>query len=248
MSTPPLKYILEAALLAAGEPLSVERLQGLFETGQAPEREAIRQAVAELAADYAERGIEVREVAGGYRIQVRTEVSPWVSRLWAERPARYSRAMLETLALIAYRQPVTRGEIEQVRGVSVSTAIIRTLEERGWIRVVGRRDVPGRPAMYATTRAFLEHFNLRSLDELPDLATLQDPDQAHLELDLRLPDEADAGAAGEAPADGGSQPARDDEAAAGDGGGDNGTDEARPVGEARPPGVNDAEQGDSRGE
>ncbi|MFP4130258.1 MAG: SMC-Scp complex subunit ScpB [Halorhodospira sp.] len=236
MSTPPLKHIVEAALLAAGEPLSLERLQGLFEAGQAPEREAIRQAVAELAADYEARGIELREVAGGYRVQVRAEVSPWVSRLWAERPARYSRAMLETLALIAYRQPVTRGEIEQVRGVSVSTSIIRTLEERGWIRVVGRRDVPGRPAMYATTPAFLEHFNLGTLDELPELAALQDPEQAELELDRRLPDEAGAGPAGD-----------DDEAAAGGGGG-HGTSGSRPAGGGGTPdgGADDAEQGDSR--
>jgi len=239
MSTPPLKHIVEAALLAAGEPLSLERLQGLFEAGQAPEREVIRQAVVELAADYEARGIELREVAGGYRIQIRAEVSPWVSRLWAERPARYSRAMLETLALIAYRQPVTRGEIEQVRGVSVSTSIIRTLEERGWIRVVGRRDVPGRPAMYATTRAFLEHFSLGSLDELPELAALQDPEQAELELDRRLPDGAGDGAAGEAPAG-------DDEAAPGGGDG-HGTSGSRPAGGAGTPagGADDAEQGDS---
>ncbi|WP_338073441.1 SMC-Scp complex subunit ScpB [Halorhodospira halophila] len=188
---PPLKQIIEAALLAAGEALTFERIQGLFDADRAPSRDDIRRAVAELSADYQGRGIEIREVAGGYRIQVGAEMAPWVSRLWEERPARYSRAVLETLALIAYRQPITRGEIEQVRGVSVSTSIIRTLEERGWIRVVGRRDVPGRPAMYATTRGFLEHFNLRGLDQLPDLATLQDPDQAHLELDLRLPDEGD---------------------------------------------------------
>ncbi len=163
MKEPRLKHILEAALLAAGEPLTCERILGLFEAGQAPTEEEIREAVAELSADYEERGIEVREVAGGYRIQVRAEMAPWVSRLWQERPPRYSRAVLETLALIAYRQPITRGEIEQVRGVSVSTSIMRTLEERGWVRVVGRREVPGRPAMYATTRAFLDYFNLRSL-------------------------------------------------------------------------------------
>ncbi len=189
MKQPALKQILEAALLAAGETLTHERIQGLFDAAAAPTRDEIRRAITELSADYSERGIEIVEVAGGYRIQVRAEMAPWVSRLWEEKPARYSRALLETLALIAYRQPITRGEIEQVRGVTVSTSIVRTLEERGWIRVVGRRDVPGRPAMYATTRAFLEHFNLRSLRDLPDLAALQDPDQAHLELDLRLPDE-----------------------------------------------------------
>ncbi len=193
--------------MAAGEALTIDRLQGLFEAGEAPGREEVRRVIAELSSDYADRGIEVREVAGGYRIQVRSELSPWLSRLWEEKPARYSRALLETLALIAYRQPITRGEIEQVRGVTVSTSIVRTLEERGWIRVVGRKDMPGRPAMYATTRAFLEHFNLRSLDNLPDLATLQDPDQAHLELDLRLPEQDDEAV----PDDGDNDGGRDDE-------------------------------------
>ncbi len=193
--------------MAAGEALTIDRLQGLFEAGEAPGREEVRRVIAELSSDYADRGIEVREVAGGYRIQVRSELSPWLSRLWEEKPARYSRALLETLALIAYRQPITRGEIEQVRGVTVSTSIVRTLEERGWIRVVGRKDMPGRPAMYATTRAFLEHFNLRSLDNLPDLATLQDPDQAHLELDLRLPEQDDEAV----PDDGDNDGERDDE-------------------------------------
>ena len=206
MTETPLKHILEAALLAAGEPLTYERIQGLFGEAESPSREAIRSAAAELSADYAQRGIEVREVAGGFRIQVRADMAPWVSRLWDERPPRYSRAVLETLALIAYRQPITRGEIEQVRGVSVSTSIIRTLEDRGWVRVVGRREVPGRPALYATTRAFLEYFNLASLEDLPDLAALQDPEQAQRELERYLagPGSADeAEDAGEAaPAEG----------------------------------------------
>lgn len=194
---PSVRTIVEAALLAAGEALTIERIQGVFNPGEAPGKEEVRRVLAELSADYEQRGLELREVAGGYRVQIRAELAPWISRLWEEKPSRYSRALLETLALIAYRQPVTRGEIEQVRGVTVSTNIIRTLEERGWIRVVGRKEMPGRPAMYATTDAFLEYFNLRSLDDLPDLATLQDPDQAHLELDLRLPDESPAEDGGE---------------------------------------------------
>lgn len=184
--------IIEAALLAAGEALSIERLQGLFDPDEAPGREEVRRIMAELSERYDDRGLQVLEVAGGFRVQIRAELAPWISRLWEEKPGRYSRALLETLALIAYRQPITRGEIEHVRGVTVSTSIVRTLEERRWIQVVGRKELPGRPAMYATTREFLEHFNLRSLDELPDLTTLQDPDQAWLELDLRLPDETDA--------------------------------------------------------
>ncbi|MFP4147383.1 MAG: SMC-Scp complex subunit ScpB [Halorhodospira sp.] len=240
MSTRPLRYILEAALLAAGEPLSLERIQRLFDPEQAPGREQIRHALAELAAEYEPRGIEICEVGGGYRIQICAEMAPWVSRLWEEKPQRYSRAVLETLALIAYRQPITRGEIEQVRGVSVSTAIIRTLEERGWIRVVGRREVPGRPALYATTPAFLEHFSLRSLDELPDLATLQDPEQAHQELEPHLP--APQAAAGEGfPVAG--------ENAAGTPSGEEQTHEQRLTGnEPEPTGTQGHEQGERRGE
>lgn len=202
-----LKAIIEAALLAAEGPLTVERLQGLFEGEEAPDREAVRSALAELAAECEGRGVELREVAGGYRLQVRAEMAPWVSRLWEERPGRYSRAMLETLALIAYRQPITRGDIEQVRGVSVSTSIIRTLEERGWIRTVGRREVPGRPALYATTPAFLEHFNLGSLDELPELAALQDPERAYEEIDRYLGRAAEGGDTDEAGRGGSSESA-----------------------------------------
>jgi segregation and condensation protein B len=171
---PRLSHILEAALLAAGAPQSIDQLRELFGEEERPERAALEAALTELDAEYADRGIELTRVAGGYRIQVRARVAPWVARLWEERPARYSRALLETLALIAYRQPITRGEIEEVRGVAVSTNIVRTLLEREWVRVVGHRDVPGRPALYATTRQFLDYFGLRSLSDLPPLAALQD--------------------------------------------------------------------------
>lgn len=191
---PKLKNIIEGALLAVGEPLSIERLQGLFPEGQVPERQAIKTAVAELQLDYAQRGIEIREVASGYRIQVRAELSRWVSRLWEERPTRYSRALLETLAIIAYRQPVTRAEIEDVRGVTVSSNIMRTLQEREWIRVLGHRDLPGRPAMFGTTRKFLDYFNLKSLEDLPSLIELRDLEDIHLELDLKFPEEVAAAA------------------------------------------------------
>jgi segregation and condensation protein B len=185
MPLPPLKMILEAALLAAAEPLSVERLLALFEEGQRPAREAVRAALQELARDYEGRGVELVEVASGFRVQVRQAFAPWVSRLWEERAARYSRALLETLALIAYRQPITRGEIEEVRGVSVSSTLVKTLLERGWIKVLGHREVPGRPALYGTTRAFLDYFNLKSLGELPPLAELRDLDAIGAELERR---------------------------------------------------------------
>ncbi|NLO79949.1 MAG: SMC-Scp complex subunit ScpB [Xanthomonadaceae bacterium] len=188
MASPPLTKILEAALLAAGEPLPLERLQELFPEAERPSRAELRQALAELAEQLAGRSIELKEVASGYRLQVRREFSPWVSRLWEERPTRYSRALLETLAVIAYRQPVTRAEIEEIRGVSIGTPIIRTLQEREWIRVVGHRDVPGRPAMYGTTKQFLDYFNLKSLSELPTLLELRSLDD-HPELDLRFPEE-----------------------------------------------------------
>jgi segregation and condensation protein B len=188
-STPSLKNIIEGALLAVGEPLSLERLQSLFPEERMPDKASLRAALAELQHDYARRGIEVKEVASGYRIQVRAELAPWVSRLWEERPSRYSRALLETLAIIAYRQPVTRAEIEDVRGVTVSTSTVRTLQEREWIRIVGHRDLPGRPAMFGTTRKFLDYFNLKSLDELPSLLELRDIEDLHLELDLKFPEE-----------------------------------------------------------
>lgn len=170
-----LKLILEAALLAAGAPLSIERLEALFAEAERPERAELRAALAQLAADLDGRGIELVEVAGGWRLQVRAALAPWVSRLWEEKPGRYSRATLETLALIAWRQPITRGEIEAVRGVAVNTGIVRALLDRGWIRVLGHREVPGRPALYGTTREFLDHFGLKTLAELPALAELREP-------------------------------------------------------------------------
>jgi len=187
MSERSLKYIIEAALLASGRPLSIDQCLSLFLDDEQPDRDAIRAALDELAEDYKERSIEVKQVASGYRIQVREDYSEWVSRLWSERPSRYSRALLETMALMAYRQPITRGEIEDIRGVSVSSNIIKTLMERDWIKVVGYRDVPGKPAMYATTRVFLDYFNLKSLDDLPTLAELRDIDSINAELDLEIP-------------------------------------------------------------
>lgn len=180
--------ILEAALLAAEEPLSVDRLQSLFgdgELGDEP-RKALRSALDVLAEQLGGRGIELVQVASGFRLQASSEVSPWVGRLQDERPQRYSRALLETLAIIAYRQPVTRGDIEEIRGVATSTNIMRTLTEREWVRVVGHRDVPGRPAMYATSKAFLDYFGLKSLQALPPLAEIRDLDEIGrvLELDL----------------------------------------------------------------
>lgn len=170
-----LRRIVEAALLAAGRPLSIADLERLFGDGaDVPTRDAIRRALSELDREWRERSLALQEVASGYRAQVRAEFEPWIARLWEERPPRYSRALLETLAIIAYRQPVTRSEIEGIRGVSVSTQIVRTLTERDWVRVVGHRETPGRPALYGTTRAFLDHFNLKSLDQLPAISDLQD--------------------------------------------------------------------------
>ncbi len=170
----PIKAIVEAALLASGHPLTPAQLSALFPEGSAIGPQAIAMALAELAEECADRGVELIEVASGFRYQVRREVHPWVSRLWAERPSRYSRALLETLALIAYRQPITRGEIEQIRGVAVNSQIVKTLEEREWVRVVGHRDVPGKPELLGTTRAFLDYFGLKSLDQLPPLAELRE--------------------------------------------------------------------------
>lgn len=169
-----LASLLEAFLLASGKPQSLERLFELFEENERPDAEVFKQALEALRQSCEGRAFELVEVASGYRLQVRERFAPWVGRLWEERPQRYSRAMLETLALIAYRQPITRGEIEDVRGVAVNSHIVKTLLEREWIRVVGHRDVPGRPAMFATTKAFLDHFNLKNLDQLPPLAALRE--------------------------------------------------------------------------
>jgi segregation and condensation protein B len=166
--------LLEAFLLASGKPQSLERLFELFEEGERPEPPVFKKALTILAKSCDGRAFELKEVASGYRLQIREKFSPWVGRLWEERPQRYSRAMLETIALIAYRQPITRGEIEDVRGVAVNSQIVKTLMEREWIRIVGYRDVPGKPAMFATTKAFLDHFNLKNLDDLPPLAELRE--------------------------------------------------------------------------
>ncbi|MCF6283474.1 MAG: SMC-Scp complex subunit ScpB [Candidatus Polarisedimenticolaceae bacterium] len=181
------KQIIEAALLAAGKPLLLDHMLELFEESERPDRKVLRELLAEIGRDYEGRGIELLEVGSGFRIQVRAEYAPWVSRLWAERPSRYSRALMETLALVAYRQPITRGEIEEVRGVAVSTNIIKSLTERDWIRVVGHRDVPGKPALYATTRHFLDYFSLKNLNELPTLSEIRDLDSINRELELREP-------------------------------------------------------------
>jgi len=172
---PSVKQVVEGALLAAGGPLTRDQILALYPDDERPDRADIDDAVDILREEYRDRAVELIEVAGGWRIQVRARVAPWVARLWDEKPARYSRALLETLALIAYRQPITRGEIEDIRGVAVSTQIIKTLSERDWIRVVGHRDVPGRPALFATTRRFLDYFGLRSLNDLPPLAEIRDP-------------------------------------------------------------------------
>ncbi len=182
-----LVQILEGALLAAGRPMSVAQLQELFDEHERPDRDVMREALAEMAERCEGRGFELVEVSSGFRYQVRQDLSRWVARLWPERPQKYSRALLETLSLIAYRQPITRGEIEEIRGVAVSSNIVKTLHEREWIRVVGHRDVPGRPAMYATTRQFLDYFNLKNLDQLPALAEIRDLETLNTELGFSEP-------------------------------------------------------------
>ncbi|CAM3811650.1 SMC-Scp complex subunit ScpB [Parendozoicomonas haliclonae] len=179
----PVVPVVEAALMASGKPMTLEQLAALFDEDYRPDKPTLKQAMVDIAASCEGRGFELKEVASGWRFQVRQELAPWVGRLWDEKPQRYTRALLETLALIAYRQPITRGEIEDIRGVSVSTNIIRTLQEREWVRVVGHRDVPGRPAMYATTRQFLDYFNLQNLDELPPLSELRDLDAMAKQLE-----------------------------------------------------------------
>ena len=179
-----LKNVIEAALLAAGRPLHLNELAELFEESGRPAAAQLREALTILGAEYETRGIELKETAGGFRVQVRQALAGEISRLWPERPARYSRALLETLALIAYRQPITRGEIESVRGVAVNPNIIKTLLERSWVRVVGTRDVPGRPELLGTTREFLDYFGLKSLDELPPLAELKAMGDFTLQLAL----------------------------------------------------------------
>ncbi|MEM6513854.1 MAG: SMC-Scp complex subunit ScpB [Pseudomonadota bacterium] len=178
------EYFIEAALLAAGKPLSIDLLQGLFDGRSTPDKSIIRAAVKALNETYDDRGIEIAEVATGFRMQVKAAMADRLGKLWEERPPRYSRALFETLALIAYRQPITRAEIEEVRGVSVSSNIMRSLVEREWVRVVGHRDVPGRPAMFGTTKGFLDYFSLKKLDDLPELADLSDWESLRVQLDL----------------------------------------------------------------
>lgn len=183
-----LKIWLEGALLAAGQPLTLNQLNALFDEDEQPGHGLIRQALALLDAELADRAIELVEVAGGYRLQIRQNLMPVVSRLWTGKPPRYSRALLETLAIIAYRQPITRGEIEQIRGVSLSANILKTLQEREWIKVVGHRDIPGKPELLGTTRAFLDYFGLKGLDDLPTLAEIRDLDNIEPELRFEDPD------------------------------------------------------------
>ncbi len=184
MSQERLVQLLEAAMMAYGKPMSLDKMLQLFDEDKQPSTAELKAALAVLEQQCADRGVELKEVASGYRYQSKQEYAEWISRLWEEKAPRYSRALLETLALVAYRQPVTRSEIEDVRGVSVSSHIVKTLLERDWIRVVGHRDVPGRPALYATTKEFLDYFNLKKLEDLPSLSEIRDLDNINVELDL----------------------------------------------------------------
>lgn len=184
METEQLKHILEALIMASSTPLSLDRMLAVFPEEQQPDPNFLRETLVALAEDYANTSLELKEVSSGFRFQVRKDYAEWVSKLWEEKPARYSRALLETLALVAYKQPITRGEIEKIRGVSVNTQIMKTLLEREWVTIVGHRDVPGKPAIYATTRQFMDYFNLKSLEDLPPLAEIRDLDQLNGELDF----------------------------------------------------------------
>lgn len=189
-----LQKIIESALMAYSQPLTIEKLQTLFtgdhllEAGAesvVPEKSDVLIALAAIAESCDDRGFELKKVSSGWRFQVRAEMAPWINKLWEEKPQRYSRALLETLSIIAYRQPITRGDIEEIRGVAVSSHIIKTLSEREWIKVVGHRDVPGRPSLFATTKQFLDYFNLENLEDLPSLRELADIDSLTPELDLQ---------------------------------------------------------------
>lgn len=234
-----LKNIIEGALLAAGRPLDVVHLEELFDENERPSRLEIGNALEEVAVDCVGRGFELKKVASGYRFQIREELSPWINQLWDEKPQKYSRALLETLALIAYRQPITRGDIEEIRGVSVSSQIIKTLLEREWIRVVGHRDVPGRPALYASTRQFLDYFNLASLEDLPPLSELRDIEDLDPEMELAIggqllanaenSNESDVAGNGEVEADADAQASTEDTA---EQGAANGQEQLKPTQEA----------------
>ncbi len=191
MDNTELKKVLEGALFASEQPLTLNHMVALFDEEAAPSHHQLTRALETLATECTDRGIELKQVASGFRMQVKQELQPWVARLWQQRPPRYSRALLETLALIAYRQPMTRGEIEEIRGVAVSTNIMRTLQEREWVRIVGHRDVPGKPALYGTTKSFLDYFNLKKLDELPTLAEIRDLGNLEPELDLEAVAQSD---------------------------------------------------------
>ena len=179
-----LRRIVEGALLAAAQPLSEDKLLSLIDEGERPEKADLKQVLEEIAESCTDRGFELRQVASGWRFQVPEDLAPWINKMWEEKPQKYSRATLETLAIIAYRQPITRGDIEEIRGVAVSSHIVKSLSERGWIKVVGQRDVPGKPSLYATTREFLDYFNLKSLEDLPTLAEIRDIDSLNAALDL----------------------------------------------------------------
>ena len=209
-----LKNIIEAAILVSEEPVTIDRILGMFTDATKPERSTVNDLLLELEQEYANRGFELKRIEKAYRIQTREEYSPWLARLRAGRPPRYSRALLETLAIIAYRQPVTRGEIEEIRGVAVSTDIIRTLVDREWVRQVGVRDVPGKPALFATTRSFLEYFNLEGLSQLPTLQDIRDMDTIAAELNMKLP--LDEGSNGDEDADQGDEIDSESESSAAD--------------------------------
>jgi len=181
-----LKLIIQAALLTAGKPINIEQMLVLFADDEKPSRDEIREVLATIETDYQDTGVELKQVSSGYRLQVGEDLSPWINRMSEEKPSRYSRALLETIALIAYRQPITRAGVEDVRGVSVSTSIIKTLLEREWIKIVGHRDVPGKPALYGTTRDFLDTFNLKSLSELPPLAEMRSIEEIQNEFELQF--------------------------------------------------------------
>ena len=178
------KMIIEGLLLAASRPLNLSEIAQVFDEDERPDKKELKKIIEVIEADCSDRGFELQEVASGYRFQVKQELSSWVGKLWDERPPRYTRALLEILALIVYKQPITRGDIEEIRGVSVSPNIIRTLIDREWVRVVGHRDVPGRPAMFATTKTFLDYFNLKSLQNLPPLSEIKELDNSDSELNL----------------------------------------------------------------
>ena len=192
MDVKTLKPILESLIMASAKPISIDRILSCFSEKEVPDKKTLHSALKQLGEDYANSSVELKEVSSGFRFQVRKDYASWVAKLWEEKPARYSRALLETLSLVAYKQPISRGEIEKIRGVSVSTQIMKTLIEREWVHIVGHRDVPGKPAIYATTKEFLDYFNLKSLEELPPLAEIKDIDKINGELDLPEPAEGEA--------------------------------------------------------